>query len=453
MAPRILIVDDNPELVGLLSGAFEDAGYEVLQAHRGRQALERAKAERPDAAVVDVLLPDVMGYEVAAALRQLGIPFVMMSGVFKGGRHGLEALQRHGAAEYFEKPFELGKLVRAVAGLVPPAQRRAPTEDLAVPDVEVEEEPGAGDPPLELTGRVSVTERPGRVSATLRGEAISVPIARPSAPPPPAPPTPRAPPPMMERVSEPRGDVVPSVVPKMATPPPGARMGLLRDNLPQLINAFYLAQETGELVLTRGVVRKTVYFERGAPVFAVSNLASDRFGQFLVRIGKATQEELKTAMVMAERTRQRTGDILIQMGVLNDTERMYYVGQQVKAIVYSLFAWEEGAYQLTFRNRAREETLKLDLHPANLIMRGVKKLYSAQRLQRLSPNDARPIPSQEPAYLLSDVELEGWEALLLSRIDGTRTVGELMALAQRPDEQVRGFLVGLLSLRILEFAV
>src|SRR5690606_17005872 len=63
MAPRILIVDDNTELVGLLSGAFEEAGYEVLQASRGRQALERAKADRPHAAVVDVLLPDLMGYE------------------------------------------------------------------------------------------------------------------------------------------------------------------------------------------------------------------------------------------------------------------------------------------------------------------------------------------------------------------------------------------------------
>ena len=78
------------------------------------------------------------------------------------------------------------------------------------------------------------------------------------------------------------------------------------------------------------------------PVFAISNLATDRFGQFLVRTGKVETEELKSAISGAERTGRRTGDVLIEMGLLTESERMYYVGQQVTAIVYSLFAWEEG---------------------------------------------------------------------------------------------------------------
>jgi two-component system OmpR family response regulator len=142
--------------------------------------------------------------------------------------------------------------------------------------------------------------------------------------------------------------------------------------------------------------------------------------------------------------------VLIEMSLLTETERMYYVGQQVKAIIYSLFAWEEGSWLLAFKRRARDETLKLDLHPSNLIMRGVKKLYSPQRLVRLMPDDSRPVPSQDPAYLLSDVELESWEATLLSRVDGMRNTRGLVDFAKRPPEQVRGLLVGLLSLRILD---
>lgn len=459
MAAKLLIVDDNNELASLLSSVFEEAGYTVIQAHRGREALEKAKAEKPQAAVVDVLLPDIMGYEVAAGLRTMGIPFVLMSGVFKGGRHSLDAVSHHGAAEYFEKPFELGKLLSVLGKLAPlpssPSHQSRPAPSDADSDAEVEDENDEG-AALELTGRVSVRELPGRVSATLRGERISIPVSRPlpqrsslrPTPPVQRPAAPAAPP-VLKPQSAPREAA--SVIPQAPTPPPGARMGLLRDNLPQLISAFYLAQETGELVLSRGVVRKTVFFEKGAPVFAISNLASDRFGQFLVRIGKASQEEAQTATLMSERTRQSVADVLVQMGVLNDTERMYYVGQQIRAIIYSLFAWEEGAYQLTFRNRASQESLRLDLHPAGLIMRGVRKLYSATRLARLSPNHSRPIPSQQPSFLLSDVEFESWEAWLLSRVDGTRSVEELIALSEKPENDVRGLLVGLRSLHILDF--
>src|SRR5262249_44811664 len=61
------------------------------------------------------------------------------------------------------------------------------------------------------------------------------------------------------------------------------RSGELNNNLPSLITAFYIAQETGELGIQRGEAKKLIYFEKGQPVHARSNLVSDRFGQFLVR--------------------------------------------------------------------------------------------------------------------------------------------------------------------------
>jgi CheY-like chemotaxis protein len=448
MGPRILIVDDNAELLGLLSTVFENAGYTVIQAQRARQAMERARADKPDMAVVDVLLPDLIGYEVAAQLRSLKIPFVLISGVFKGGRHAMEAGAKHGALDYFEKPFEIERLVERVASVVPANRSQVRVEETTqeIELAEIDEEAEDDAQPLELTGQVSVTESAGNISATLRGESIRVEPARrlpPRAPEPPRTPvtaaTPAAPP-------------VVATPPPPAVAPPGSRIGQLKDNFPQLISAFYLAQETGELVLQRGAVRKVVYFEKGAPVFAVSNLATDRLGQFLVRTGKVQPEEFQAAVVVADRTNRRTGDVLIEMGLLSETERMYYIGQQVKAIIYSLFAWEEGSWLLAFKRRARHETLKLDLHPANLILRGVKKLYTPGRLTRLLPDDALPIPAQDPSYLLSDIEFESWEATLLSRVDGTRNTRQLIELARRPPEQVRGLLVGLLSLRILELA-
>jgi hypothetical protein len=197
-------------------------------------------------------------------------------------------------------------------------------------------------------------------------------------------------------------------------------------------------------------VKKSLYFEKGRPVFAISNLVTDRFGPFLVRVGKLTQSQLELVQAAADKTGRRTGDVLVEMGLLKDTEKLYYVAQQVKAIVYSVFGWEEGQYRLHFTDRAASEAIKIDLHPAHLIVRGIKKLYKPERLFRLLSPDDRLVPTQQPAYSLHEIELERWEAELLPQIDGRRTLAELITLAGRPEHAVYGFVYGMVALKILE---
>jgi hypothetical protein len=411
-------------------------------------ALEKLQAEKPAAAIVDVLLPDMMGYDVAHGLKNAGVPFIFMTGVFKGGRAATDARTLHGAAGYFEKPFEARKLLEAIRALIPapPGSRstpapppRRPATELTDFDVEVAVEPDEPVEAMELTGRVVLTED-GKVSAVLRGETITAgPMAGPARPPPSAPPRTAAqpaPPAQVAREERPRGPLEPS--------------GQLSENLPELITAFYLAQQTGELTLQKGKVKKSIFFERGLPCFAISNLIADRFGPFLVRVGKITNAQLELCQAAADRTGHRAGDVLAEMGLLKETEKLYYVAQQVKAIVYSVFGWEEGEYRLHFADKAAQEAIKIDLHPANLITRGVKKLYKPERLYRLLSPEDRLIPSQQPSYGLHEVELERWEAELLPRVDGTRTLAELIHLAQRPEHAVYGFLYGLVALKILE---
>ena len=169
-----------------------------------------------------------------------------------------------------------------------------------------------------------------------------------------------------------------------------------------------------------------------------------------MRVGKIKPDQLQDAAVVAQQSKRRTGDVLVERGLLKDTERLYYVGQQVKAIIYSLFGWEEGQFTVTFREKARTENIKLDLFPGNLTIRGVKKLYKPERLSRIISPEARLLPSQQPAYQLHELELEKWEAQLLPRIDGTRTNAEIIALAQRPEHQVKAFLAAMLGVQVLE---
>lgn len=442
MAPKILLVDDNQELLALLARLMETEGWTPVLVNRGKAAIDKIAAEKPQAAVVDVLLPDMMGYDVAQALRNAKVPFVFMTGVFKGGRASADARGQHGASGYFEKPFEARKLVDALRALLP-GSSAAPSRSAPPPpppmstndfDVEVAVEADEPVEAMDLTGRVVLTED-GKVSAVLKGDTVHAGAVGAPARPPPRP------------SSAPRASQV------RESPRPqdlSSTQGKLGDNLPELITAFYLAQQTGELTLQKGKVKKTIYFDGGRPCFAISNLVTDRFGPFLVRVGKITLAQLELCQAAADKTGRRTGDVLVEMGLLKDTEKLYYVAQQVKAIVYSVFGWEEGEYRLHFADRAAREAIKIDLHPANLIVRGVKKLYKPERLYRLLSPEDRLLPSQQPAYGLHEVELERWEAEILPRIDGTRPVAEIVHLAQRPEHAVYGFLYGMLVLKILE---
>jgi two-component system, OmpR family, response regulator len=446
MPPRILVVDDNPELLTLLSSAFEEAGYVVQTAARGRTAVELARKDRPDLAVLDVLLPDLMGFDVAEVLKRLRIPFIFMSGVHKGGKASANAMGRYGAIAYFEKPFERAALLEAVSKVVPPPAGAASEQPAW--DVEAGPQVAEAAEAMQLTGRIElvgqqVAEQTAPVELRpMDREQIQRMRPRPSVV------SPRISSASIPTLPPAPADENPAVQPLAAKE--GITRGELKDNLPHLLAAFYNAKETGELGLQRGQVKKIIYFEGGMPVFALSNLVGDRLGQFLVRAGKIDEETLRQAADEAAATQQRTGDVLILMGSLTEEERLYYVGQQIKSILYSLFAWEDGIFTLSFQARARKEAIKLDIHPANLIMRGVKKLYKPERLARLMPGEARPIPSPEPSFNLSDVELQSWEAHLLPRCDGSRTTAELTQLAGKPDTEVLGTLVGLASLRILE---
>ena len=434
MSPTILVVDDNKELVALLTSLFEEAGYVVVGASKGKPAVELIKTEPIALALIDVLLPDMMGYHVGEGLRagKPALPLLFMSGVFKGSKHSTEALTRFPGSKYFEKPFDAKSLLETVKVLVPVSRSavpaNAPDDSFDVElDIDVDDEGEA----MELTGKIRVTGG-GNITAELQGEALTA----------------------QRHIAGP----VSGTRPPPTSPPPSietdarrlARQGELRDNLPGLISAFYLSRETGELYVQKGKVKKVVYFEGGQPVFALSNLAADRFGQFLVRVGKIKPDQLQDAAVVAAQTKRRTGDILVERGLLKDTERLYYVGQQVKAIIYSLFGWEEGHFTVAFREKARAESIKLDLFPGNLTIRGVKKLYKPDRLTRIVRPEDRLIPSQQPAYQLHELELEKWEAQLLPRVDGTRTNAELLAMAGKPEHQVKAFLAAMLGVQILE---
>ena len=118
---RVLVVDDAPLNVKLLRTVLSAAGYAVLEASSGPEALEVMRAAKPDAMLLDVNMPGMTGYEVCAAIRRdaefKALPVIMVTGrsLPESRTQGLEA----GATEFLTKPFERRELLaRLRASLV-----------------------------------------------------------------------------------------------------------------------------------------------------------------------------------------------------------------------------------------------------------------------------------------------------------------------------------------------
>ena len=119
--PLILIADDDPDILALVSFRLERAGYEVVQARNGEEAVQVALARRPDLAVIDVMMPRIDGYETTRQLRQQEetsrMPIILLTARVQEEdiARGFDA----GADDYVRKPFspqELGSRVQAALG-------------------------------------------------------------------------------------------------------------------------------------------------------------------------------------------------------------------------------------------------------------------------------------------------------------------------------------------------
>jgi two-component system, OmpR family, KDP operon response regulator KdpE len=114
---RILVCDDDRQIVRALRLVLREAGYQVLTCETGEKALDRGAVERPHAAIIDLMLPDLPGIEVCRQLRDWSdIPILVLSAVGEQPTK-IEALQS-GADDYVTKPFGPGELVARVAALL-----------------------------------------------------------------------------------------------------------------------------------------------------------------------------------------------------------------------------------------------------------------------------------------------------------------------------------------------
>ena len=121
--PSILIVDDDPHIRELLKQEFTEAGYRVRLSENGRQALAAVREQRPDLIVLDVMMPEMSGFDVAAVLKNdpqtMDIPIIILS-ILEDKERGY----RLGVDRYLTKPIDTSLLFKEVGELLDQGKSR-----------------------------------------------------------------------------------------------------------------------------------------------------------------------------------------------------------------------------------------------------------------------------------------------------------------------------------------
>lgn len=176
MKPKILVVDDEPDALELISYNLKAAGFEVVTASDGEEALKKARNSQPSLVILDVMLPEVDGLEVCKTLRRepatAAVPILMLTA--KAAEIDRVLGLELGADDYVTKPFSPRELVLRVKAML---RRRTPAEpeqeSLEFTDLRIDiprHEVAVGGKAIDLTATefkllTVLAERRGRVQS------------------------------------------------------------------------------------------------------------------------------------------------------------------------------------------------------------------------------------------------------------------------------------------------
>ena len=394
---HVLVVDDDRHVQRMLGDALTRAGFSVTVERDGESALRAFERRTYDVVVLDVLLPVLNGYEVARRIKSTTegaqVPVLMISGIYKSRLQAREAVERHGAAAFVEKPFKLGSLfdkLRAVLG------DRYPT---SLP-------PGTPEPDAT---------RP-------------------------------------DPLADPRAQAEAAHVESAAAPVAAQRGDFAETPFAEVLAALHRQGATGALLLRREKVKKIVYFRQGVPVSVKSNRLSECLGRVMVREGMLSEADCEVSLERMKASGRQQGTVLIEMGVISPHNLRYALDLQLRLKLMDLFSWTAGEWQFNPGAEPPPDTVRLELSPAAIIHEGVRRGFDQVRLRaRLGDIAERTAwPTDDPLFAGQDMGLGEEELTLLEAIDGTRTVAELRDLGILPPLETDRLLYALLAAQMVE---
>lgn len=222
--------------------------------------------------------------------------------------------------------------------------------------------------------------------------------------------------------------------------------------VPVILFSCYHLGLSGELTLINGDIKKTVYFDQGAIVFASSSKKEERLGEHLLRNSRISAEEFLRATKMVDETGERMGGVLLKLGIISLEELTPIVVEHVSHITYSTFNWISGSYKFEIK-AAITEAIKMPFSTADIIFEGIRRLEDLELIKQWLGDFTRPLrATNDPLLLYQAVTLYPQEGYIVSRIDSAMSIEEILSLGGLPENETLRTICGLLSIGMLELA-
>jgi CheY-like chemotaxis protein/tetratricopeptide (TPR) repeat protein len=382
---RVLCVDADRSYCEILARTFRAEGYEVHTAHDGEAAIQKARSLRPDLVTLEVLLPKRDGFTVLEAIR-------------------------------VAEPASRRTPVLLLTGCSATPAYRTRAQQLGAVGL--------------LSKPVSLDRLLGLVAQqlTARGKKLTSPANAPKAP------KRRAP------AARPSG-----------APRRPALSGSLREvPFSALLHHLHGLRASGVLHLECGKKKKKIQLEEGRPVAVRSNLVNETLGNLLASSGRISVDVMHESLLRVKRGEGLQGQILVAMHMLDEEDLAHALRSQAEEKLFEIFAWTEGTFRFDRGVRlASGNALSLKGSPANLIAQGVLTRVPPDTIDAFFADhgDALLVPSQKPFWRFQDVDFDEDARALVARIDGTRTLLDLLPL----DDRSRRLLYVLAAIEMVEF--
>ena len=223
--------------------------------------------------------------------------------------------------------------------------------------------------------------------------------------------------------------------------------------LPEMLQTVYRFQVPGMIEARRRGLIKRVYIKDGTILHASSSDIQDSLGSFLRRAGKITEEQFETTMALRRReTGKRYGAVLVDQGLLSPEDVYETIRQQIEAIVWSLFYWQEGEVSFSIGDHLEPSVFRIHLPMPQVILRGIRRAPNAKELvARMGQRETVLEPSYSVESLIG-LALTAAEYAVLKLVDGERSLYEICTRGPMKAAENAKLLYGFKVLQLIRVA-
>lgn len=193
---------------------------------------------------------------------------------------------------------------------------------------------------------------------------------------------------------------------------------------PDLLQLLSSGRKTGTLTLRNGEHVKRIFFKDGEIISSSSDDPTEYLGQFLLFQGKISEEQLKKALEIQEKTGVLIGKILVMVGALAEDDVTRMLVRKAEETIFSLFLWEQGTFAFEDRVLPKQPMIPISLKVQDILLEGVKAVDDLQHI-RQEFRSARAILRRTSKPALAEALADQLTRKIYGRLDGRLSVTDL----------------------------